>query len=34
MTSQSGKQTIVIQILPDIPRSRGNQKFDRIIMEF
>ena len=25
MTSQTGKQTIAIQILPDISRSKGNQ---------
>ena len=33
MTSQPGKQTIVIHILPNISRSRGNQimKFDQLI---
>ena len=33
MTSQPGKQTIVIYILPNISRSKGNQtmKFDQVI---
>ena len=32
MTSQSGKQTIAIQILPNISRNKGNQtmKFDQL----
>ena len=25
MTSQTGQQTILIHILPDIPRNKGNQ---------
>ena len=33
MTSQPGQQTILIHILPNISRSKGNQtmKFDRLI---
>ena len=33
MTSQLGKQTIAIQILPNISKSKGNQtmKFDKLI---
>ena len=33
MTSQPGKQTIAIHILPNIARSKGNQamKFDQLI---
>ena len=33
MTSQPGKQTVIIQILPNISRSKGNQtmKFGHII---
>ena len=33
MTSQSGKQTIAIHILPNISRSKGNQtmKFGQLI---
>ena len=33
MTSQRGEQTIVIHILPNISRSKGNQamKFDQLI---
>ena len=33
ITSQPGKQTIAIQILPNISRSKGNQarKFDQLI---
>ena len=33
MTSQSGKQTIAMHILPNISRSKGNQtmKFDQLI---
>ena len=33
MTSQSGKQTIAMHILPSISRSKGNQtmKFDQLI---
>ena len=33
MTSQPGKQTIAIYILPNISRSKGNQtvKFDQLI---
>ena len=33
MTWQPGKTTIVIQILPNIPRSKGNQtmKFSQLI---
>ena len=38
MTSQPGKQTIVIHIFPDISRSKGNQtmksrSFNRIFSE-
>ena len=33
MTSQPGKQTIVMQILPNITKSKGNltMKFDQLI---
>ena len=33
MTSQTGQQTIVIHILPNISRSKGNQtmKFDQLV---
>ena len=36
MTSQSGKQTIAIHILPNMSRSKGNQtmKFGQLIETF